>query len=159
MSPEVHAGRTFLRKGSYYFTILTLVILGLIYSYVFGIDLISKIIPSIPKPHPLSSGSGYLFFFDITTSVFCLAGSICFIYLSLRDVIADKHHYNIRSEFVLIANCLVIIGLNVQYLADNIQPAGNLNKTLYSMSLLVILLIAAVLIVAIIDKYTREKKG
>jgi hypothetical protein len=158
MSPEVHAERTFLKKSAYSFMIITFVLLGLIYSYVFGIDLLSKIFPSIPKPLSPSSSNELIIFFDIILPILCLVGSICFIYLSLRDVIADKHHYNIRSEFVLIANCLLIIGLNIQYLADNIQPAGKMNETLYSMSLFLVLFIAATLIVAILDRYIREKR-
>ncbi len=149
MNRESPLRSTFLGKVSLFTMIVTFIVMALAYSYVFGINILSRIFPSIPDPSPLHLSSPVLIFSNIVVPIFVFAGSLAFIWLSLKDVRAQKYSYSVRPETVLIAISLLVIGFTLQLLAPRIQPAGTINEILELAALILGLSCVGILVIAL----------
>ena len=119
--------RISLTAFSFFFMVTAFIVMGLAYSYIFGINILSLIIPSTPEPQPISLYPRLFVLIDIVLPISYLFGSLCFILISLRDVFAGRCHYGIRPEIALSAVLLLVLGFTLQMLADRVQPASSIN--------------------------------
>jgi len=148
MNRESPLRSTFLGKVSLFTMIVTFIVMALAYSYVFGINILSRIFPSIPDPSPLHLSSP-VFFSTIVVPIFVFVGSLAFIWLSLKDVRAQKYSYSVRPETVLIAISFLVTGFTLQLLAPRIQPAGTINEILELAALVLGLSCVGILVIAL----------
>lgn len=158
MSPSGDMKRTPLRIFSFFFMAIALIVIGLAYSYIFGVDILSRIIPSIPEPQPMSFYSRLLILTNVFVPMIVLLSSVGLILISLRDVLAGKGHYGIRPEIALITVSLVVMGFILLLLASRIQPASSINDTLEFMVLILALLCLGTIAIAFLHKYVSGKK-
>ena len=142
--------RTFLGKVSLLTMVAAFVTMALAYSYIFGINGLSRIFPSIVESQPVFSFINIAFIIDATAPFVLLVGSLVLIWISLRDVRAQKYSYGVRPETVLIATSLLVIGLTLQLLAPRIQPAGSINEILELIALIFGLSCVGILVTALL---------
>lgn len=145
--------RSSLTTFSFFFMVIALVVMSLAYSYIFGINILSFIISSIPEPQPISLYPRFFVLIDIVLPISYLFGSLCFILISLRDVFAGRCHYGIRPEIALIAVSFLILGFTLQMLADRVQPASSINDTLVFTGFILGLLALGTIGIAFFHKY------
>ena len=144
------------------FMTAALVVITLSFSYIFGISILSRIIPRVPEPPQLSPSSFYhshprLLFSDVILPLFYLFGLLCATLKSLADMLAQKNHYGIRSEFILIEISLIVMAFSLLILTGYMQPAGNINEYLISISWVLCLLTIGTVIISFFYKYFIDK--
>jgi hypothetical protein len=141
---------------------IALIVITLSFSYVFGSHILSRLIPSIPEPHPITLNLEhfilYLFILDIVMPIFFFFGILFVIFLSLRHVISQKRSYGVRPEFALIANSLIMTAFGVHFLGGEILYKPNLSDLLYNISLILVLLGLGSVAIGFTYKYFIEKK-
>ena len=140
---------TLLGKASLFTMIATFIIMILAYSYVFGINILSRIFPSIPDPSPIHLFPPILIFSNVVLPISIIGSSLAFIWLSFRDVCTQKYSHGIRPEIVLIAISLLVIGFTLQLLAPRIQPLGIINEILELTALILGLSCVGILVIAL----------
>lgn len=138
--------------------VIAFVVILLVSSYALGIDILSRIFTWLPEPDPVSYTVPLLIFSEVITPLFFLLGSTAIILLSLRHVLAQKRFYGVKSEFILIANSLIMIGLGLQVLADNIPYKNPVQNVLYSNSVILAVLAVISLVAGIMYKYLVDSK-
>ncbi|MBU7026553.1 MAG: hypothetical protein HXS48_06395 [Theionarchaea archaeon] len=144
------------------FMTAALVVITLSFSYIFGIDILSRIIPGVPEPPQLLPPSFYyshprLLISDLVLPLFYLFGLLCIILKSLTDVLAQKYQYGLRPEFGLIEISLIVTAFALLILADHMQPAGDINGYLISISWVLCLLAIGTVIISFSYKYFIDK--
>jgi hypothetical protein len=149
------------RKSLLFFSLVVMIVALLVvfsvFCYMFGIDILSRIIPGIPRSHPIDfhfNGS-FPFLGEATTPLVFLIGAICIIVLSLRHVLKGLEFAGIRAEFILIANSMIMIGLSLQILGDRIPNKETTTDLLYSVALVFVLLALGSLIIGFSYKYLK----
>jgi hypothetical protein len=135
------------------------VTMALAYSYIFGINGLSRIFPSIVESQPVFSFINITFIIDATTPVVLLVGSLVFIWISLRDVRAQKYSHGIRPEVALIASSLLVMAITLQFLTGRIQPTGTVNDILELAGLVLAAAAMGVIASAFIHKFFSGRKN
>ena len=158
MNPSDYVKRTPLTTFSFFFMVIALTVMGLAYSHIFGINILSRIIPSIPEPQQISLYPRFFVLINAFVPMIILLSSIGLILISLRDVLAEKCHYGIRPEIALIANSLVVMIFTLLLLASRIQPASSINDALVSIGFILALLGLGIFAIAFLHKYISGKK-
>ncbi|KYK31220.1 MAG: hypothetical protein HXS48_09060 [Theionarchaea archaeon] len=146
------------------FMTAALVVITLSFSYIFGIDILSRIIPGVPEPPQLLPSSFYysyhrLLISDVVLPLFYLFGLLCAILKSMTDMLAQKNQYGLRSEFILIEISLIVMAFSLLILTDRMQPAGDINEHLISISWVLCLLTIGTVIISFFYKYFIHYPG
>ncbi len=154
--------RTPLRICAFSAMTIALVVIALSFSYILGVDLLSRIVPGVPEPPQLSSLSFYhshprFLVYDLILPLFYLFGLLCLILKSLTDVLAQKRQYGLRPEFGLVGISLIVMAFALFILSDYMQPAGSINEYLILVSLVLCILGMGTLIISIFFKYFIDK--
>ena len=149
--------RISLTTFSFFFMVIAFLAMSLAYSYIFGINILSLIIPSIPEPQPISLYPRLFVLINAFVPMIILLSSIGLILISLRDVLAEKCHYGIRPEIALIANSLVVMIFTLLLLASRIQPASSINDTLVSIGFILGLLALGTIAIAFFHRHFFAK--
>ncbi len=137
---------------------ISLIVVALSFSYVFGIDILSRIIPSVPKSNPISLHPNFLIIVDIILPIFSLFCVLYILSLPLKYVLARKRYQGYRSEFILVAYSLLMICFALQYLESYVSYAGSFKSFLLPFSLVPLLFAAVTTIIAVIYKYFIDEK-
>ena len=123
------------------------------FSHIFGIDVLSRIIPGMPEPLPLYFSPRSLLIYDVILPVFILFGILYVIWKSSTYVLARKLDHGFRPEFGLISVSFVMTGHALLFLSDHIQPSGRINDLLFLISIVLLLMTMVTLVIAFCYKY------
>ena len=138
--------------------VLSLIVVALSFTYIFGIDILSRIIPDVPKPNPISLHSSLSIIFDVILPIFMLFAILYILSLPLRYVLARKRYQGYRSEFALIAYSLLMIVFALQYLESYVSYAGSFKSSLIPFSLVPLFLTAVTAVIAVVYRYFIDEK-
>lgn len=140
--------------------IIALLVVFSVFCYTFGIDVLSRIIPGIPRSLPIDSylNGSFPFLGGATTPLVFLIGAICIILFSLRHVLKGSEFAGIKAEFVLVTNSLIMIALSLQILGDRIPSMETTTDLLYSVALVFVLLALGTLIIGFLYKYMEPNR-
>ncbi|MBU6997033.1 MAG: hypothetical protein HXS41_09080 [Theionarchaea archaeon] len=139
--------------------IIALVVVFSVFCYISGIDILSRIIPGIPRSHPIDFclNGNFPFLSEATTSLVFLIGATCILLLSLRHALKGLEFAGIRAEFVLIANSLIMIALSFQILGDRIPNKETTTDLLYSVALILVFLALGSLVIGFLPRYLKPR--
>ena len=140
--------------------IMALVVIALSFSYIFGINILPRIIPGVPEaPHLSSAYHVYprLLISDLILPLFYFFGLLFLILKSFKDLRAQKHWYGLRPEFGLLGFSLIGTAFSLFILSDYMQPAGSINEYLISISTALCIVTIGVLIGSFLYKYFIDK--
>ena len=138
--------------------VIALIIVFLVFFYVIGINILSRIIQGIPDSHPINFDFHGSFFF-LSEVIMLMAfpiGATCIILLSLRHVLRRREFLGIKAELILFANSLMMIALSLQILGDKI-PNKEATDLLYSIALVLVLLALGSLATGVLYKYVMSR--
>lgn len=159
MNPKkVLKRRTPLKMLSLGTMVAALLVVALIFSYICGTNLLSRILPTVPEPNHISFHIDFETLIDV---IFPLLSLFCILYilsLPLKYVLSQKSYRGFRAEFILIAYSLLIIAFSLQLLEGYVPYAGSLKNSLLPLSLVPILLTTVTTLIAVVYRYFVDEK-
>ncbi|MGD2250632.1 MAG: hypothetical protein PVF58_19730 [Candidatus Methanofastidiosia archaeon] len=139
--------------------VIALIIIFLITSYAFGLNILPRLIPNIPKPRPFKLYSeSFLNYYRIVYLLLFPLCSVGTILLSFKRVLAQEYSCGIKPEFYLITFSLIMVGFGLQVLGSEIPYRPDLTDLLSTISLVFAILGIGTLIIGAVYKYLVEKK-
>ena len=150
--------RTPLEICSFAVMVMALTVLGLTHAHIFGIGILSWIIPGVPEPHSIN-------FYSLTgvlsRIIIPLIILFCFSYVILRplkNVLARKHEKGYRPELILIVNSLVFTALTLMYSENYIQPSGAINEYFITIAIVLGILGWIFIVITLVYRFIIDKE-
>jgi hypothetical protein len=153
----IHMKRTPLEILSLVAAFSALVVIGLSFSHIFGIGILSWIFPDMLEPGPIHFSPRFLILSEIIVPSIALSIVLFFIFRPLRYMLNRERDHGCRPELVLLMNSFIFTALTLQYLESHVQPAGSIKDFLFPISLVLLLFGAVILGVVIIYRYYIDK--
>lgn len=139
--------------------VIALLIIFLITTYAFGLNILPRLIPNIPKPRPFKLYSeSFLNYYRIVYLLLFPICSVGIILLSFKRVLAQEYSCGIKPEFYLISYSLIMVGLGLGILGNEIPYRPDLSDLLLTILLIFTILSIGTLIIGAVYKYLIEKK-
>ncbi len=138
--------------------VVSLIVIALSFSHIFGIGILSRLFPEIREPHRISLYPRFMIFIDVILPALLLVGVVYVILRSLKYVIARKLYNGYRPELALIVYSSLFAALTLQLLEACIQYSEHFRDSLLLVISIFMLLSLVIGIVTIIYRYFIDEK-